>query len=279
MPRVGVGACVPVRRSVAGAFNFAGFFNGRAGAAFVVGVPGYSKMYTTDVGGTEAVAQYDPIGRITDISGNGNHWTQTVSAKRASASALLYNTGLPAIISTRNVNAGSPGFLEVSLPMLTDTAGYTVVCAGLVPSNNTGVGMFSRLRNSGDTETYSEDMYSNWSQNPSLAFVRGGAWVHEKDVLGVSHYPTHKVVIGEFVRVNRTNYTMYGSNNVLAPSWSGPHAKTASVAYGFTQPFRTFAYDQTGLNPLFATIIVDGLLSDAERGVLYALLKTLENAF
>lgn len=254
------------RAQISSAFDFQAFFSGRAGSVILLGLPGYSKAYTTDVGSTEVTAQYDPIGRVTDLSGNNKHWTQSVSAQRSFAS-LSPVTSLPILTSV----AGDLKYLECDIPELTDVLGYTMITAGVVDLKIAGT---SRITSTPFSYNW-EGAYGDFAGGAKMC--RGVSWYYESDITGIFDSTTDSVAIHEFQRLDRDNYAIIATNDVDAPLWTGPQLKAASRPYGYDGIFRTMHPETISANAYsFFHLIIEGTLTDEERTTLYTFLKTFK---
>lgn len=251
-------------------FNFQQFFAGRAGTAYLYGLPGYSTAYTTDVGSTEAVAAYDPVGRVTDLSGNGNHWTQSVSAARPWLDTV-YPYTTPLLKSDPNALK----YLEASVPELNDTDGYTMIVVGISNDDmwtSNRCGMARATTSAAFFAPGAEGVYSN------AGGMRGVSWYYEQSIASV-HNSGKTVLISEFQRRDRNTFRTIASNDVLAPSWTDAGDKAATLAYGYDAEFRTMGPDgSAGHYFSVCHMAIEGFLSDDERAELYTFFASLKDA-
>lgn len=126
-------------------FDFPAFFSGRNGAA-MCGVPGYSQYFTDSAGTTPVTHQQDPVARATDVSGNLNHFLQTVSSNKGVMRKYLdLNNYQVSPIGNRNVkylttgmtSYGPGGWLESGFETGTDDFTIVAMIPRLLYNNST----------------------------------------------------------------------------------------------------------------------------------------------
>ncbi|MBP9155995.1 MAG: hypothetical protein KBF48_13735 [Xanthomonadales bacterium] len=147
--QIGIGIGIPMSALAGGGAAFipdSAFFAGSKGFAY--DFSDATKLYQLSNGTTAVTADSDPIGYVTDLSGNAAHGTQATAGNRP-----IYKTGLP-----RALFNGTSQFLAATGVDLSGTDKVTVIVAcnlltttnrGLVGHGNSAAGDFNLLYSSG----------------------------------------------------------------------------------------------------------------------------------
>ena len=187
------------------------FSAGEQGAFYIPRpvVNGVQSLFQDAAGTTAVTADGDPVGLMLDQSGNGNHATQSVSAKR-----LIYRTD-----GTLHwlENSGTGQFFETAAIDFTGTNKMTVV-AGLKKESDNITGIFVELSPISDTTNGSFCLFAPSSNGSNSYRIFSRGTVLSKPAPGVFATAPDTAVISLIADIAAPILTLRRNSSVIQTS-------------------------------------------------------------